>query len=143
MKSLKNDKSTMRLQKPLTKEVVRSREPSYIEFDSFKDDQSPLRVESLAKEMVRSREQSYIEIDSYKADKSPFRMPQPVVLNEDHKLEENIAKNHHTSSDHIPQGELSPSEETEIPTNQNLSSADFLGPSTNVDGLFSLPIVPP
>jgi len=123
MKSLKNDKSPMRLQKPLTKEVVRSREPSYIEFDSFKDDQSPLRVESLAKEMVRSREQSYIEIDSYKADKSPFRMPQPVVLNEDHKLEENIAKNHHTSSDHIPQGELSPSEKTEIPTKQNLSSA--------------------
>ncbi|XP_017009425.2 microtubule-associated protein futsch [Drosophila takahashii] len=117
LKSLKTNKIPMGLQKPSTKEVFRSREPSYIEFDSFKKDESPLRNESLAKEIILSREQSHIEFDSYKADKSP------VITNEKHDLAENVTKKHHTSSEHLPQRDISPSEVTRTPTNQNLSSA--------------------
>ncbi|KAH8363558.1 hypothetical protein KR084_011636 [Drosophila pseudotakahashii] len=117
LKSVKTNKT------PLTKEVVRSREPSYIQFDSFRKDKSPLREKTLAKELIRSIEQSYIEFDSYKADKSPFRMPQPVIGNEQRVLEEKQNKKHHMSSEHLPQRDLSPSEVTRTPTNQNLSSA--------------------
>ncbi|XP_016955319.1 uncharacterized protein LOC108028169 [Drosophila biarmipes] len=122
-KLLKADQSPMRIKKPSTQEVVRSREPSYIEFDSLKGDQSPLRVKSLAKEVFRSIQPSYIDLNSYKADKSPFRMPQTVVLNEDSKLEEKETNDHHTSLEQLPQTDLSPSEETHTPTNQLLSSA--------------------
>ncbi|KAI8040886.1 hypothetical protein M5D96_006829, partial [Drosophila gunungcola] len=150
LESQKTEKSPLRVQNPSTKTAARSREPSYIEFDSLRENKSPLRVQknavrsrepsytefysfredkspltvqkSMAKEIVRSREQSFMEFGSVTVDKSPFRITQPIKTNEAHELPEKLSQSHHVSSEHLPPRDLSPSSETQSPTNQNLSS---------------------
>jgi len=123
LKSLETNHNPFRLHKPSVKETVKSREPSYIEFDSFKEDKSPRKSQAMEKKMVRSREHSYHEFDSYKAQTSPFRTFLPMQSDEAPKLPQNLTKSNNIPKEQLPHRDRSPSEVTQTSTNQNKSSA--------------------
>ncbi|EDV50451.1 uncharacterized protein LOC6544056 isoform X4 [Drosophila erecta] len=132
IESLGTHHNPLKEQKHLDKETVKTREPSNIDFDSFKGEKSPRKVQALDKKMVRSREHSYHELDSYKAEKSHFKPPLPMQSDDVQELPQSLNQSHNIPMEHLPQMEHSPSKATQTSTNQIQSSAHQTPPKAVV-----------